>query len=631
MDFKLKKEKSVKIICAILSIFSTGTFFLNMNLKDRTGRDFYSLIVDFQTSFSNDTFILTVILIPLLYYAYLYCMRLYQKKFISVKSTACIVIPSIFFAAFMVIGTSFRKDNSLRLILEDELQLFKSLFILIGYFAIFFFGIIWIFDYLDRINLNKDFDKIYSKPIKIYLGWLKKRPFIITFITLFIAYLPYIVVSYPIIIMGDAPHQLSLVYGVYELNNAHPIMHTLFIKMCLKMSSFIGASVNFGLFLYSIFQFTFVSIIISLLMKLLFFMKVSSKYIILLILYYIFHPRIQNYMVLMTKDVISATFLLGFIVSLYLLFVKKHSKLLYIAIGVSDLGALLFRHDSVYLIILSMILIFFFMKSFRKEIATIIVCTLGFSLFWNHVFLSSLDIKPNKPWGNANYGVLGSIMVQQTARYIRDAGDEVTEEEKEIISAFFDYDKMVKSYTPDSKSDGAASAIRQSASAEDWKAYQKVWFQMFFKHPGIYLEATLNLKYDHVYPLVVSKYGYSWSENQMDYINEIIEAMPDKISYPESLSKVRLRYEAFRESFSKVPILNIPFMTATYFWILFTWFFYCICRKKKKAIAIMMPLLILVLVLIAGPTNARYFRYVYPYALCIPPIIILGLADKNEI
>lgn len=117
----------------------------------------------------------------------------------------------------------------------------------------------------------------------------------------------------------------------------------------------------------------------------------------------------------------------------------------------------------------------------------------------------------------------------------------------------------------------------------------------------------------------------------MDYINEIIEAMPDKISYPESLSKVRLRYEAFRESFSKVPILNIPFMTATYFWILFTWFFYCICRKKKKAIAIMMPLLILVLVLIAGPTNARYFRYVYPYALCIPPIIILGLADKNEI
>lgn len=276
-----------------------------------------------------------------------------------------------------------------------------------------------------------------------------------------------------------------------------------------------------------------------------------------------------------------------------------------------------------------MIIVFFLIKNFRKQIAIITICTLCFTLFWNHALLPALHIEQNKPWTNPNGGLLGSIMIQQTARYLRDAGEEVTEEEKEAISAFFDYDKMLANYTPDSKSDGAASAVKLSASAEDWRTYQTAWFQMFFKHPEIYLEATLNLKYDHLYPLMVDKYSYAWSSNQMDYINGFLEAMPTKISYPENLSKFRFAYETLRESFSNVPILNIPFMSASYLWTLFIWFFYCICRKKKTAIAIMMPLMVLVLVLIAGPTNARYFRYLYPYVLCLPPVIILGLHDKT--
>lgn len=629
VDKHSKKEKLVKVICAIFCIFSTGTFFLNMDLKARSGEGFYSLIVDFQSSFSNENFILTVILIPLLYHAYLYCIELYRKKFASIKSSICIVVPSILFAAFMVIGTSFVKDNSLHLIFENELQLLKSLFAFAGYFAVFFFGIIWVFDFLDNVELCENTEKKHIKLMELYLHWLKKRPFIVTFITLFIVYLPYIIASYPVIFLGDATHQISLVYGLYELNNAHPIMHTLLIKMCIQIGTMINGSVNFGLFLYSMLQFIFVLTAIALLIKLLFSIKISSRVSIALILYYIFHPRIQNYMIVMTKDVINAIFLLAFMISLYMLFTKKSSRILYILLGVSDLGALLFRHDSAYLIIISMVIIFFLLKDFRKQIIIVTICTLFFTLFWNHVFLPAFHIKPNKPWTNPNTGILECIMIQQTARYIRDAGDEVTKEEKEAISAFFDYDKMVANYTPDSKSDGAASAIRRSATAEDWASYQKAWFNMFFKHPEIYMEATLNLKYDHLYPLVFNKCSYYWSTKWMENTNGDIEIMPNKIYYPKNLSKFRLAYETLRESFSNVPILNISFMTASYMWTLFTWFAYCICRKKKIAIAIMMPLLILVLVLVAGPTNARFFRYLYPYAFCLPPIIILGLYGET--
>lgn len=124
-----------------------------------------------------------------------------------------------------------------------------------------------------------------------------------------------------------------VLYGLYELNNAHPIMHTLFIKMCIQIGNGISGSVNTGLFIYAMLQTTFVITVISLLIQLLFSMHVSSGFSILLIFYYAFHPRIQNYMMLMTKDVISATFLLIFMISLYMMFAKKQSRMLYIILG----------------------------------------------------------------------------------------------------------------------------------------------------------------------------------------------------------------------------------------------------------------------------------------------------------
>ena len=45
----------------------------------------------------------------------------------------------------------------------------------------------------------------------------------------------------------------------------------------------------------------------------------------------------------------------------------------------------------------------------------------------------------------------------------------------------------------------------------------------------------------------------------------------------------------------------------------------------------MLPALALILVLIAGPTNARYFRYLYPYALCLPALIALGLTIEKRL
>lgn len=629
----IDKKLLVKLLLGIMSLVTTLTFFLNTDLTTRSGLGLYSLLYDFNCSFSGN-YVLAIILFPMLYKTFTYCGEIYYKKFTSIKGTLCIALPAGLFSVFIVIGDAFvNGKNTLKPIFNNELQVLKSLFAVVGYFPVFFFGITWLFNYLDYLDIYKVSTKKYSKPVQMYLNNLRMRPFITTFITLLVVYIPVMIASYPGVLMGDTVHYLSQIYNAYELNNAHPFMYTLFFGLFVKTGEYLFGSVNAGLFVYSFFQFLFVIVIISMMIKILVNLKLSEKIILVLILYYIIHPRIQSYMFLMTKDVMNAAFLLVYMVSIYMIILNKHDKFIYIILGISDLGAMLFRHDSQYVIVISLFILLLMLRDMRKKIAIIAAMSLSFALIWNNVLLPKTNVLPTHPW-RVEYiktGYLARIMVQQTARYIRDVGYEVTEEEKEIISACFDYDQILIKYLPDNKTDDLMGILKKSATQEDWKKYQKIWLKMFFKHPEIYLEATLNHKYQYLYPrLLNTTYSYKWSLDCMESANKSILEMSTKISYPENLDEYRMIYQGIRESFMRVPVLNLLSRTSSFFWMLFIWFSYCILSKGKISIALMMPLLVLIFALIAGPCNGRYFRYSYPYALCLPVVILLGLHSIKQ-
>lgn len=630
LTVKLEKEQLIKLICISLSAIAALTFFLKMGLTARSGNDLCAFFVDFNQSFTSGNFLLSIVLMPMFYKACTFCIGIYRRRFTAVKSTICISVPAGIFAVFMVIGNAFASDGTLRPIFENELQIAKSLFGLIGYFAFFFCGIIWIFNYLDHVDICRVSERKRWKPIQKYLEHLKKHPFVTAFATLFIWYIPYIIVTYPALIMGDGGYQIWLIYGKYPLDNANPIIHTMLIGLCMKLGYALFGSVNIGLFIYSMLQFLFVISIAAYTVKLLIGIQVSESISAMLILYYALHPRIQNYMFLVTKDVINGVFLLLFMISLYMLFTQKRSTLLYVILGFSGLGTLLFRRDSCYIIIISLLLIFLIMKNYKRQIAVITICALCFTITWNNVFLPFSGVSLTKNGLSPNIPlILVSNMVQQTARYLRDAGDEVTEEERAAISGYFEYNDLAKNYTPNI-SDGAIRTIKKDATRTDMENYMSTWFKMFFKHPEIYIEAFLHQKYDIFYPNSIDIYTYTYGIGKMANVNKGASSMPDKLSYPEVWDDARMDYEALRESIFNIPVVNIPKKTSTYLWILFTWLFYCIYRKNKTAIAIMMPLLILVLSILAGPDSARYFRYMYPYALCLPIVILLGLYGQKK-
>lgn len=628
---KLERETLLKLLCLGLSGLTALTFFLNFGITARSGKGVLALIADFNRSINAGNFLLSVLIIPMLYVFYRHCAKMYREGFSSVRGTLCIAVPSVIFALFMVVGSAFAKENTLRPLFANELQLLKALAGLIGYSAVFFFGITWLYHWLDRVELQKNLSKIRIKPVQLYLNSLGKRPFATSFITLLVAYIPYVLASYPAILMADSTRQISIAYGHFMLTNAHPVTHTLLLKFCMKVGDVLFHSSNAGIFFYAMLQFLMILAVISLLIRVLSEAGTASGILAVILLYFIFHPGVQNYMFLVTKDLINAAFMMLFLISIYRLFSGKKEIKTYLLIGISALGMILFRNDSVYILIISLLLMLFMMKGFRKQMIAILAGTVCFALCWNFL-LTALDIPSHHEERNPKTtGVLVATMTQQTARYLRDAGDELTEEEREAISACFDMERMVKNYTPDDKADGAVGAMKADCSEEEWKQYQATWLKMFFKHPEIYLEATLNLKYDHLYPHTTGSYSYGWSTTQMNNLNNRLNYIPVEFSYPEQLSGWRQGYEALRKSFARVPILNIPFMTSSYLWVLLIWFSYCIYRKRKISIAIMLPALVLILVLIAGPTNARYFRYLYPYALCLPALIALGLTIEKRL
>ena len=71
-----------------------------------------------------------------------------------------------------------------------------------------------------------------------------------------------------------------------------------------------------------------------------------------------------------------------------------------------------------------------------------------------------------------------SIPFQQTARYVKYHGDDVTEEERKIIDHILEYDTLAENYQPD-LSDPVKNKYNKYTTREELKQYFKVWFKMF--------------------------------------------------------------------------------------------------------------------------------------------------------
>ena len=80
-------------------------------------------------------------LISLIFLFYLYNIAFKQSKIIQSNrwGSGCIVLPSALFAFFMVMGFSFKADNSWKLVLGNQTSVLRAIIMFTGYFFLFKF------------------------------------------------------------------------------------------------------------------------------------------------------------------------------------------------------------------------------------------------------------------------------------------------------------------------------------------------------------------------------------------------------------------------------------------------------------------------------------------------------------
>ncbi len=621
----ISQENKQNIKCmagCILSILA-----LNINLDIQEGSHWTIL---FLRSIRNVE-IFHIILLPMLYQFYKHVSGLYEQEKKYRSPLICTIIPAALFAFFMVMGYSFFKENSWELVFGSKLQFFKSLTAFCGYYVLFFYCIRWLFYHMDHLDMEHNGRTKKNPVFQWYLDCLRNHPFRTCFLTLMIVYLPYMIISYPGILGNDSRRQLLEGYNYVHgdgsgFQNQHPFVHTFLMTFFVTIGDYIFQSANIGLFLYSCFQAGLLFAAVSSAVKLLIELDYSSKYPILLMLYFILTPRTQNYLFVAAKDACFASLLCLYMVQFYRVITgeygeKHHQKQHWILLGLSTLGVLFFRQDGIYLLLIAFVAAIFLNKPNRKCWFLFGTGTLGVYLICQMVVLPVLGLTP------PGRQQMLSIPFQQTARYVKEAGDEVTEDEREAIAAILDYDNLGELYNPN-LSDPVKDTFHEEATGEEMAAYFKVWFQMLLKHPDIYVQATMNNLYGYFYPdgHTANLYSYEKSTEKMEEVNAVFEeAYGLRISYPAAFHSIRTYYEAFRENLYHLPVLSVLLSPAFYIWCLLLWFFYCIRHKSKGTLLITVPPLTLLLIYMAGPTYGWYFRYLYSLTACLPIVILSGL------
>ena len=80
-----------------------------------------------------------------------------------------------------------------------------------------------------------------------------------------------------------------------------------------------------------------------------------------------------------------------------------------------------------------------------------------------------------------------SIPFQQTARYVKDHPQDITQYEKEVLSEVLDFPNLAKKYNP-LNADPVKDYYQKAHTIKYWE-YLKVWFVQLLRHPFTYMEA----------------------------------------------------------------------------------------------------------------------------------------------
>ncbi|MDO5520497.1 MAG: DUF6020 family protein [bacterium] len=614
---------------------SLGLKLGEIKLKQNT-TGIYGIVLKLKSSFTNDPtndlFVLFLIAIVLLFLT----RREYTKR-----CKCCSAVFALCSSILLLIGRAVYKNNDLHVIFVTKFAFCKALIVAAGYFILIYYIINAFMEYLlPKLKVNE------------YIHTFTPKKFKITFkscmIALIIAWMPYIIITYPCNFTGDTKDQVAQFIGDAEhsfsdrsivypegakrlLNNHHPIIHTLMVGSFATIGMKLG-NINLAMFILVMIQVVFLMLVYSYTVN--YIKKIGIPIIFQLVTlgFFMFYPVVPMYAMTLTKDSIYSGFMILITIQLFKIvrneeefFQSREEK---IRTFICCLGLMLFRNNGVYIlfIVIAVLLI-----RYRKSLTRL--KSVGFSfgipilLYWV-VLLKIILPMFNIPNGSPREML--SIPFQQVARYAVEWGEEGFEDgeiEKldKILCFKGDITVLQKRYNP-IISDPVKYHFNKNYTKEEMKDFMGVWAKLLIRHPGTFIIATLNN--DEFYYSV--DYG-----RRVVYDGATKHGAPYGIDNPSITKTVRSGVVKIIEMLDHSSMLGWAFSVGTWNYMFIICILYAVYKKQYKFFIMMLPVILNVLIAFAGPV--AQMRYASQWIVVLPlfgAMVWLCLEEKlkqNEI
>lgn len=499
-----------------------------------------------------------------------------------------------------------------------------------------------IFVFLRLIQFLIRPEAVIAVSVKEKKSFADRHPFLLSVIVLTVFYLPWIIFFYPGSAIYDMMYQTVQADGFIPVNAHHPIFATYVIGLCSQIGLKLTGGLNLGIFLYIILQSAVCILAFSYMISFLSKRGMKKGWLVFTLCFLAIPPLFGGAMQCGTKDnLFTGLFVFFLTLSARLLSDRGSSfkALSWTAYGILIVLLCLYRNGIIVLMALTLLVFFFALWKGKKVKGKFAICAIAALVIAAAFGSVTKQVYHTK----TETGEMLSLPFQQTARYVRDHGEEMTEEERNMVEQTFDvasYSELGKLYYPMS-SDPVKGRYHWWASEEEpevLKNYFRSWFSMLKKHPGTYLEGALSQTYGYytVTPVIKNQKGGAGTTVQFGpdelAVRNVIDQSEGTLSEdlipksPDSLKRAQEVLKNWYFLWQKIPVLDLLSKCGFYFLVLLAvTLFYA--KRKNKLILLSVPAFLLILMAIASPVN-EHIRYIFPVPVVLP--LIIGAAARES-
>ena len=583
MDIKVKLKKINKtviwnVIKACSSTFAM-VYLANTNFREISIVFYCGLTFLFYNLYSNST-----------------------KSDIAVEKISSRI--AVLFTSFMVLGNDF-----LGVCLDK-----KSIPVIIT-IAASIFGFFWLFK---------------AVLTKIYAKWMKwdnkvrkeeivdrgntRKVFWCSFVLMWGIYFVYFLNQYPGSLSCDTRAQLGQAIVAGRFENMNPLINTLLITLCVQIGIAIGGTVNSGVAVYTLVQFTLASAIFSYAISVIYKKGFHRLLVFICWCFFALVPHNIVYATGMWKDSFFALiFLLTLVYSWELIENKaENKKYQYVILGAYSLIASLARNSGWSSLLAFCIFVFI---SARKSKRIMKVAMALFAGVMGNFLVVSCVYPLFASNASTNVTTAISVPIQQISRVVT-IGCELTEEEKSLIDKLVDIERIPELYD-ETISDPVKFSINKKNLEKDYSTYVKLWIDLGMRYPKCYLDAYLALTKSFWYP---DSSTWKWDARILE--NDFgVYRTPLLLKGKDITNWFQRLYE-----FPKGSVFNNH---STILWLIIVCLGYAAIRKNKIGMLLFVPILAIYGGLMFTSPVAL-FRYTYGAIVCTPFLVCIPYLKTKE-